>query len=219
MNIEEVKFLKWEQIPLGPLQANCYLISNDRNESLIIDPGGEGEKLIQIIEEKNLNPVAILVTHTHYDHIGAVDTIREHYQIPLYVHENEAKWLLDPSLNGSQFFAAFPLVRLRPADKILATEGKMSVRDFTFEMYETPGHSPGSVSFYFKDLGIVICGDALFQGSIGRTDLQGGDYDELITSIRNKLLVLPEDTVVLPGHGNTTTILAEKNTNPFLNGF
>lgn len=219
MNIEEVKFLKWEQIPLGPLQANCYLISNDRNESLIIDPGGEGEKLIQIIEEKNLNPVAILVTHTHYDHIGAVDTIREHYQIPLYVHENEAKWLLDPSLNGSQFFAAFPLVRLRPADKILATEGKMSVGDFTFEMYETPGHSPGSVSFYFKDLGIVICGDALFQGSIGRTDLQGGDYDELITSIRNKLLVLPEDTVVLPGHGNTTTILAEKNTNPFLNGF
>lgn len=211
--------MKWLQIPLGPLQTNCYLIPNERKECLIFDPGGEGQKLIGIIEENKLNPIAILLTHTHYDHIGAVDIIREHYKIPVYVHEKEAKWLLDPALNGSIFFASDPLVRQKPADHTIAKEGKITVGDFTFELYETPGHSPGSVSFYFNELGIVVSGDALFQGSIGRTDLPGGNYDELINSIRTKLLVLPEDTVVLPGHGNITTIANEMNSNPFLNGF
>lgn len=210
--------MKLEQLPLGPLQTNCYLIANSQNSCLIVDPGEEGDKLISFIENKQWKPQAILLTHCHFDHIGAVDIIRDKYKIPVYVHEKEADWLLDPALNGSQnFFAG--TVRLKPADKTLTGEGMLTIGDFTLEVLETPGHSPGSVSYYFKDLELVFSGDALFHGSIGRTDLYGGNHQQLIESIHKKLLVLPENTVVLPGHGPATTIQREMDSNPFLNGF
>lgn len=210
--------LNWEQIPLGPLQTNCYFISNAENACLIIDPGEEGLKLIDFVKRKNLKPQAILLTHTHFDHIGAVDIIREEYGIPVFVHEKEASWLLNPDLNGSRLFIGGE-VRLKPADETVAGDGVLTVGDFTFEVLETPGHSPGSISLYFKEGEFVAVGDALFQGSIGRTDLYGGNYEQLIESIHKKLLVLPENTVVLPGHGPVTTIQREMDANPFLNGF
>lgn len=210
--------IKWEQLPLGPLQTNCYLIFNEQNSCLIVDPGEEGTKLIHHIENRKLKPQAILLTHTHFDHIGAVDIVREKYEIPVYVHEKEAEWLLDSGLNGSRLFFGGE-VRLKPADEIIAGEGKMTVGDFDFDVFETPGHSPGSISFYFKEGDFVAAGDALFQGSIGRTNLYGGNYEQLIESIHKKLLVLPEHTIVLPGHGPVTTIQREMDSNPFLNGF
>lgn len=211
--------MNWEQIPLGPLQTNCYLLANSRHSCLIIDPGEEGRRLINHIEKRKLKPQAILLTHAHFDHIGAVDAIRDKYNVPVYIHERETKWLMDPSLNGSQYFGVGEMVRLKPANKIIAKEGQMTVGDFSFEVLETPGHSPGSISLYFREKGLVISGDALFQGSIGRTDLPGGNHEQLLNSIHKKLLSLSESTQVLPGHGPTTTIEIEMNSNPFLNGF
>lgn len=210
--------MNWEQIPLGPLQTNCYILASSQKTCLIVDPGGEGQKLIKHIEKRHLKPQAILLTHAHFDHIGAVDDIRERYQIPVYLHEREAKWLTDPALNGSQSFV-MGQIKADPADHLFSAEGKLSIGDFTFEVFETPGHSPGSVSFYFEQDGVVAAGDALFQGSIGRTDLREGNHEQLLKSIHDKLLTLPEDTQVLPGHGLTTTIGAEMDYNPFLNGF
>ncbi|WP_243290547.1 MBL fold metallo-hydrolase [Bacillus sp. FJAT-47783] len=210
--------MKWERIPLGPLQTNAYLLSNSNNECIIFDPGSEGEKLIHIIEQKKLSPIAILLTHAHFDHIGAVDGVRERFNIPVYVHEKEQGWLEDATLNGSQFFLADP-VSVKKADKLISGEMKLDIGSFSFQVYETPGHSPGSVSYYCEKAGAVFSGDALFQGSIGRTDLPGGNHPQLIQSIHEKLLSLQEETVVLSGHGPETTIYDEMESNPFLNGF
>ncbi|MFE7061032.1 MBL fold metallo-hydrolase [Sutcliffiella sp. NPDC057660] len=210
--------MKWMQLPLGPLQTNAYLLINSKKECLVIDPGSEGEALIQYIEEKGWKPIAILLTHAHFDHIGAVDAVRDHWKVPVYLHKKEKNWLMDPSLNGSQFFQ-LGAITAQPADQLIGVEGKLVISDFTLDVLFTPGHSPGSVSFYHEASKVVFAGDALFAGSIGRTDLPGGDHSRLIKSIHDKLLVLPEETTVLSGHGMTTTIEREMDSNPFLNGF
>lgn len=211
--------MNWFPLPLGPLQTNCYILSEKDGSCLIIDPGEEPNKIIQYISSKRLNPKAILLTHAHFDHIGAVDPIREHYSIPVYIHKKEESWLSDPSLNGSQFFLHGEKIKARKADHVITTEKNMEIGGFSLEIFETPGHSPGSISFYFQQDGIVVSGDALFQSSIGRTDLRGGSHEVLLKSIHEKLLVLPENTLVLPGHGPATTIGQEMDSNPFLNGF
>jgi hydroxyacylglutathione hydrolase len=210
--------MRWKPIPLGPLQTNCYLISNEQS-CLVIDPGEEGDKLISIISKAKLKPQAILLTHAHFDHIGAVDKIRDHYHIPVYIHKKEAKWLIDPVLNGSQYFMIGESITTKQADYYFEQEGKQTIGDFQFEVFETPGHSPGSVSLYFEELQLVASGDALFKSSIGRTDLPGGNEQQLLQSIHKKLLTLPEETLVLSGHGPVTTIGDEMSSNPFLSGF
>ncbi|PGT77663.1 MBL fold metallo-hydrolase [Bacillus sp. AFS040349] len=210
--------MKWRQLPLGPLQTNCYLFFNEKKECLIIDPGGDGKKLISLLEQQHIKPLAILLTHAHFDHIGAVDDVRKQWSIPVYVHKQEKDWLSDSSLNGSQFFMAGAVSVAEP-DKLIKGEGKLEIGEFSLQVYETPGHSPGSVSFYVEEAGIVFSGDALFAGSIGRTDLPGGNHEQLIKSIHNKLLNLPEETIVLSGHGPVTSIEQEMESNPFLNGF
>lgn len=209
--------LKYIQIPLGPLQTNAYILQNDRKECLVFDPGSQGKKLNEWISEQGLTPVAILLTHAHFDHIGAVDEVRDKWNIPVYLHKAENEWLVDPALNGSQFFGQE--IAVRRADHLFKGDQKLTVGSFECEIYETPGHSPGSVSFYFENEKVVFSGDALFAGSVGRTDLRGGSHEKLIESIHKKLLVLPEDTVVASGHGPRTTILEEMDRNPFLNGF
>ncbi|KAB2333851.1 MBL fold metallo-hydrolase [Bacillus mesophilum] len=211
--------MKWHCIPLGALQTNCYVLAIDNQNCLIVDPGGDAERLISFVNEKKYQPQAILLTHAHFDHIGALDEVRDYFDIPVYIHEQEAGWLFDPSLNGSQFFQIGTLIRMKPADHILTEEKHMQIGDFKFQLLETPGHSPGSVTFYFPESSIAVSGDALFQGSIGRTDLPGGNHAQLIKSIHDKLLGLPEETIVLSGHGPATTIGEEMDSNPFLNGF
>lgn len=210
--------MKWRRLPLGPIQTNCYLFSNDEKECLVIDPGGDANKLISILQQQHLKPVAILLTHAHFDHIGAVDEIRNEWKIPVYVHKNEKDWLTNPSLNASQNFMG-GAVTVSEADELIKSEGTLTIGSFSLEVYETPGHSPGSVSYYSVEAGLVFSGDALFAGSIGRTDLLDGNHDQLIKSIQDKLLTLPEDTLVLSGHGPETSIEAEMERNPFLNGF
>jgi len=209
--------MKWEKISLGPLQTNCFIVHNHK-ECLIFDPGGDENVLVEWLKKNQLKPLAILLTHAHFDHIGAVEYIRDHYQIPLYLHENEKDWLKDPSLNGSQFFMGNS-IQCEDADVWITQEESMKIGPFSFQILFTPGHSPGSVSYYFHELNAVVSGDALFQNSIGRTDLPGGNLQQLMHSIHHKLLQLPEQTEVLPGHGPTTTIQNEMDTNPFLNGF
>lgn len=206
--------MKIEQIPLGPLQTNCYLLTNDNSHCLIIDPGDNGEKLIEYIESKHMKPQGILLTHTHSDHIGAVDLLRDHFQVEVYVHEQENSWLQDSTLNGS-YLMGRPF-SVREADHLFTTDASYQVGDFHFQLLVTPGHSPGGVSFYFSEQQLVFTGDALFQGSIGRTDLPGGNHGQLIKNIKEKLFVLKDETTVFPGHGSSTTIGIEKETNPFL---
>lgn len=208
--------LKWRQLPLGPLQTNAYVLRNDKKECIIFDPGHEGEKLISYLQQEGLKPLAVLLTHAHFDHIGAVDDVRDAYTIPVYLHKEEQYWLSDPELNGSYIFMTNREITAKPADRLIEREGELTIGSFTFTILETPGHSPGSVSYYCKEAGAVFSGDALFQMSIGRTDLPGGSFNELMMSIENKLFSLPDDTVVLSGHGPKTSIGFEKANNPFL---
>jgi len=204
--------------PLGPIQTNCYLILNRAGECLVIDPGEEGDRIIAEIEKMHSKPVAILLTHAHFDHIGAVERVRNHFGIPVHIHEAEKYWLENPDLNGSSRYPGLPLVKNKAADHFLQ-EGELEIGAFRVEVRHTPGHSPGSVSFIFKEAQMAIVGDTLFRGSIGRTDLPGGDTKRLLQSIHDKLLSLDDEFTVYPGHGSSTTPGEEKDMNPFLNGF
>ncbi len=205
--------------PLGPLQTNCYVVSNKEKQCLIFDPGEQGVALIKEIRRLQLKPLAIILTHAHFDHIGAVDDVREAFHIPVYIHKAEKNWLSDSTKNGSARFQELPLVEGKPADNLIDQEGLLKIGPFICQMFHTPGHSPGSISYWFEEDGFAIVGDTLFQGSIGRTDLPQGNHNELIQSIHNKLLTLPEQTICYPGHGEPTTPEVEMNQNPFLNGF
>lgn len=211
--------MKWKQIPLGPLQTNCYVLYDSHKNAVIFDPGGDAHILKSWLNENKLIPVAILLTHAHFDHIGAVSDIRQSYDIDVYLHEKEKNWLTDSNKNGSALFMGNSSITSEQADHHFNREGDLSIGTFSFEMYETPGHSPGSVSFYHSESDTIFSGDVLFSGSIGRTDLPGGDHQTLLNSIHDKLLELPENTQVACGHGPVTTIGTEMNSNPFLNGF
>lgn len=206
--------MKFTNFSLGQLQTNGYIISNN-GQALLIDPGAEAVRIIQFLADHRLTPVAILLTHAHFDHIGAVDQLRSQYQIPVYVHPAEKEWLMNPKLNSSSYF---PLgdVKIKPADATFDM-GDMSIADFNFEVIHTPGHSPGGVTFVFEDQSTLISGDCLFRGGIGRTDLIGGDQRRLFKSIE-KLYQFPDHFSVLPGHGPETTIGYEKKHNPFIKG-
>lgn len=200
---------------LGELGTNCYIVYQENN-ALIVDPGGEPDQVIDFLKKEAIEPQAILLTHAHFDHIGGVDVLRRHFNIDVYLHENEAEWLGEPRLNRSTAFTRKEVRTDRP-DHLLKP-GKMKLSVFEFNVIHTPGHSPGSVSFLFADEGFIISGDVLFQQGIGRTDLPGGSMEQIIKSIRQQLYVLDENYIIYPGHGPSTTIGAEKRNNPFVPG-
>lgn len=201
-----------QRIPVGMGQANCYIIANEK-EALIIDPGAEAGTIKKAIDHLDVTPVAILLTHTHYDHIGAVDETREMFDVPVYVAPEEDAWLSDPSKNLSQMIGT-PF-SVEPADHLFNPDETLEIGSFTFKVLATPGHSPGGVSFVFDEDQIVISGDALFAGGIGRSDLPGSNGQQLLNGIREKLFTLPGDYKVYSGHGLETTIQNEIDTNPF----
>ncbi|RWZ60084.1 MBL fold metallo-hydrolase [Halobacillus fulvus] len=207
--------LKISRLPLGPIATNAYVIHRNK-EALIIDPGGDFDKLNHYLEERELSVKAILLTHAHFDHIGAVDEVRDAYGAPVYLHEAEKDWLTDPDQNGSGFFQ-MGKITARPADFMLEP-GQMEIGAFSFEVRHTPGHSPGSVSFVFRNQRFTVAGDTLFQRGIGRTDLPGGDRKTLEQSIEQQLFSLRDDMRIFPGHGLPTTVGEEREENPFLNG-
>lgn len=201
-----------ERLSLGPLGTNCYIVSKDDN-CLIFDPSGESEVIIQYVEENKLTPKAILLTHAHFDHIGALHVLRNKYNLNVYLHENEKDWLEDPNLNRSNvFFGETGAIRTAKPEKILA-EGKLQIAGFEMNIVHTPGHSPGSVTFIFADKQFIISGDVLFPMGVGRTDLPEGSMEQLAESIVTKLYQLPDEYTVYPGHNVTTTIGREKHEN------
>lgn len=201
-----------QRIPVGMGQANCYIISNEK-EALIIDPGAEAGTIQKGIDRLAVTPVAILLTHTHYDHIGAVDETRKFFGIPVYVAPEEDSWLGDPSKNLSQMIG-MPFT-VDAADHLFNPDETLEIGDFTFKVLATPGHSPGGVSFVFDEDKFVISGDALFAGGIGRSDFPGSNGRQLLNGIREQLFTLPGDYRVYSGHGPETTIQHEIDTNPF----
>lgn len=199
-------------MPVGIIGANCYVLSKGE-DALIIDPGGDAEQIIQYIEANKLRPLAILLTHAHYDHIGGVEEVRNKYQTNVYINEAEQSWLTDPMLNGSYKLVSGGITTSEA--EIVLEEGELSIGSFNIHVLHTPGHSPGSVSFVFTDTKQAFSGDALFRQGIGRTDLRGGDLATLEHSIRQKLYQLDDDYEVFPGHGPSTMIGFEKQYNPF----
>ena len=211
--------MKWIQIPLGPLQTNGYVLYKESGSALIVDPGGEEHKLIDLIEQEKLSLKGILLTHAHFDHIGGVEGLRNACKAPVFIHKNEAEWLMDPKLNGSSRFLGNVAIKGKAAEVLLSEEGVLEIEDWEVEVLMTPGHSPGSVSYYFPKEGLIFSGDVLFHGGVGRTDLPGGDQDLLMKTLHDKMLTLPDETIVANGHGPTTTIGKEKQINPFINSF
>ena len=205
--------LQIKRLTVGAFAMNCYLVYDEESrDGIFIDPGMEADRLIQHVEDLDLNIKFIVNTHAHIDHVAEAGIIQNHFKIPFYLHSEEIP-LLDSVEEQAVMFGITPGHKPQVTE-YLDEKDTISFSSFKGKILHTPGHSPGSISIYFN--GHVFVGDCLFMDSIGRTDLYKGDYDQLIQSIRTKLLTLPEDTKVYSGHGPTTTIGREKLYNPFL---
>ncbi|MCR5143743.1 MAG: MBL fold metallo-hydrolase [Lachnospiraceae bacterium] len=200
---------------VGPVATNCYIAYNrDNNEALIIDPGDSAKALGDKIDEKGLKPVAILLTHGHFDHAGAAKELAEKYNISVYAHEAEKETLDNPNINLSGPSMGAPVVY--EADEFVRDEQTLKLAGFNVRVLFTPGHTVGGCCFYLPEEDLLFSGDTLFCGSVGRTDFPKGSMSQLVNSIRTKLMVLPDNTVVLPGHDSDTTIEQERMYNPYL---
>ena len=209
--------MKIDTIILGDYQANCYCLrKNDQSTAcLLIDPGLTPEPLVQFLKHNNLTPEFIIITHGHADHIGGVETVREYWpNVKTAISKIDAEMLTSPLKNLS--LLADGMVQARPAEVCFTNERYFEAAGLRFEIIYTPGHTPGGICLYNSDEGVLFTGDTLFAGSVGRSDFPGGSHTELIEGIKSKLLILPEQTKVYPGHGPATTLRAEKRHNPFL---
>jgi hydroxyacylglutathione hydrolase len=201
--------------PVGPLQCNCSIIG-DRlsSKALVVDPGGDAEQILGLINELNLTVVAIIHTHAHLDHILASGIIKEATGAPIYLHEGD-KFLWDMVEQQCVMFGV-PAITLPEPDGFIKDDQALNCCGGV--AIHTPGHTPGSVSFWFEEYKTLIAGDTLFQGSIGRTDLPGGNFDQIITSIKERIYCLDDQALVVTGHGPNTVIGSEKVSNSFVRG-
>lgn len=201
------------RLPVGILQTNCYIFWDSLSrEAIVIDPGAEPENILSVIIREKLNLKCIVNTHGHADHIGANQAIRSRTSARLYIHPADQEMLVDARKNMSLSFGLS--IISPPADSMLLEGAVLSIGPWNLTVRETPGHSPGSICLIGE--GRLFSGDTLFAGSIGRTDIPGGDSELLLESIRRRILPLPPETQVFPGHGPLTTLEKEKSQNPFL---
>jgi hydroxyacylglutathione hydrolase len=199
--------------PVGPLQCNCSVIGDSLSgRALVIDPGGDADQILSLVKELNLTVVAIIHTHAHLDHILAAGEIKKATGAPIFLHESD-QFLWDIVEQQCDMFGV-PKVSLPDPDHYLKDDQALDCCGGV--AIHTPGHTPGSVSFWFEQYKTLIAGDTLFLGSIGRTDLPGGDFEQIVTSIKERIYSLDDEAVVVTGHGPNTTIGSEKVANGFV---
>jgi hydroxyacylglutathione hydrolase len=201
--------------PVGMLQCNCSIFGDEQTgEAIVVDPGDEIDKIQDILNKHGLKVKAIVITHAHIDHVAGAHLLKNATQAPIYMNDRDTQ-LLD--LLETQAAWLGMETPERPEIDVRSSEGTvLSLGESKFHVLETPGHTPGSQCLWIPDQNKLIAGDTLFRDSIGRTDLPGGDSRKILASIKTQLLDLPEDAVVIPGHGTETTIGREKRHNPFL---
>jgi glyoxylase-like metal-dependent hydrolase (beta-lactamase superfamily II) len=204
-----------ESFPVGPLQCNCTILGDEKTgEAIVIDPGDEVERIYRRLSELGLTLKQILVTHAHIDHVGGALRLKRLTGAPILLNEKDLP-LLDTMQAQAGWIGAEP-PETAPPDAGLAEGQIVGLESYPATVLHTPGHTQGSVCLYFAPLKLLVAGDTLFAGSIGRTDLPGGNFDQIIDSIQRGLLPLPDETRVLTGHGPETTIGEERRSNPFL---
>lgn len=207
-----------EALEVGPYMSNCYIVGSEKTkDGMIIDPGAEAGRILEVVQDNGLSIKIIVVTHMHADHIGALAKVKEATKAEFAVHEAESS---KQYMSGASSMLSALMGRssggIPKVDRLLKDGDRLEIGDLRFTVLHTPGHSPGGICL--SGHGVVFCGDTLFNFSIGRTDFPGGDYDQLIDSIQKKLMVLPNETRVYCGHGPATTVGFERKANPFLQG-
>lgn len=204
-----------QQFIVGPIQTNCYLVSDPATkEALVIDPGPGSDRLAGEIRKAGLTVSAYLLTHAHWDHIDGLEKLKEEFPAPVYISEKEKETLKDPEINLSSMLGG--VNKTYSADVFLKDGEGVTIGPFYFVCLSTPGHTPGGACYYFPRNKVVFSGDSLFYGSIGRTDFPGGSMTDLVRALKEKVMVLPEQTRVLPGHGPETDIREEEMSNYYL---
>lgn len=209
--------LQIKTIIVGPLWVNSYIVwDRDTREGILVDPGDEGKKLISFIKKNTLQIRSIVITHGHFDHIKDADYVSTALQAPVSAHRAELPFIEHAAEQSAMF--GFPPIRPPHVDTFLDEGDTLALGSGSLEVHHVPGHSPGSIMLHSRQDRIAVVGDLIFYESVGRTDLPAGDYETLLLSIRNHILSLPDDTRILPGHGEETTVGHEKVYNPFITG-
>lgn len=206
-----------DTLVIGDIQTNCYCLraDEDSHDCVLIDTGLDETELIDIFEKKQIRPLALVLTHGHIDHIAGVNSLREKFpDMKVYIHKLDAESLPDPMSNLS--FMSGGAFKAGAADYLVQEGDIIEQAGIRLHVLHTPGHTQGGISLYLPEEGVVFSGDALFADSVGRTDFPGGSMHQLIEGIKEKLMILPEETKVFPGHGPSTTIAHEKNYNQYL---
>lgn len=206
--------MKIEKFVTGIISTNCYLVINEETkQTVVIDPAACPSYLMGHMKSEGLQVEAILLTHGHFDHIMGIDDLRREFPVPVYVHEGDRETLLDPALNLSSSYTNG--YTFDGADYIRDGQ-RLELAGFSFQVIQTPGHTPGGVCYYLESEGVLFSGDTLFQNSVGRTDFPNSSMSDLIRSLREKVMKLPDDVKVYPGHMGETTIGHERKYNPFI---
>jgi hydroxyacylglutathione hydrolase len=203
-----------DTIPVGEIETNCYLVSHN-GQAILIDPGDEPEKIIELIKKRKVIVAQIIITHGHIDHIGAVPQLKQFIKAPVLIHPQDAVMLTNAQANLSAVIG-IPFTA-DPPDGFLNDGDIIELGESNFKVIHTPGHTPGGILLWEPNAKTVFTGDTLFAGSVGRTDLPGSDHEIMMNSLYQKVLALPDDTTVYPGHGEPTTIGEERISNPWLN--
>ena len=207
--------IRVEKLVVGPLETNCYIVWDDRvKQGAVIDPGGDAHIILKKIKGIELEIKFILVTHGHFDHVGALAALKRETKAEFLAHKGDFFFIEEGKESALRW--GIEIEQPSTPDRFIEDGDKITIGDFELYVLHTPGHSPGGVSFYTK--GMVFCGDNLFQGSIGRTDFRMGSFEELEKSIKTRLYNLPDDTIVYTGHGPNTKIGSEKKYNIYVRG-
>lgn len=201
-------------IPVGPLETNCYLAYDEETkDGVIVDPGFEPDKIKAEVAKRDLHILAIFNTHGHFDHVSANDVLREEYKAPLYIHKEDEALFVDPVRLRESFIRN--QAPQKPADHYFEPGSRLTIGSLAFTIYHTPGHTLGGVCLVNHEAKVCLCGDTIFKGTVGRTDLWGGSYEDLLASIQTVLEDLADDVVIYPGHGPNSTMGFERDHNPY----